>query len=196
MMCTRHTRFSWSLITHERGRGSGVRARCVARTLSPWWSSPPFRSRGQWQDPSLVTPGARRYARTRPERTPGSKMKNGHRARVSLTTSPSSHSTECDLSLCAPARAGLPTVRLPSRSRPSPVADEQGARRWARCSSAPGLGPRGATVNRMVDLILRDGPVMKRAMCFSVALAQLIILSTELAYLGFYLHTAAAEDDD
>ena len=48
----------------------------------------------------------------------------------------------------------------------------------------------------MVDLILRDGPVMKRAMCFSVALAQLIILSTELAYLGFYLHTAAAEDDD
>ena len=56
--------------------------------------------------------------------------------------------------------------------------------------------PRGATVNKMVDLILRDGPVMKRAMCFSVALAQLIILSTELAYLGFYLHTAAAEDDD
>ena len=58
------------------------------------------------------------------------------------------------------------------------------------------FGPRGATVNKMVDLILRDGPVMKRAMCFSVALAQLIILSTELAYLGFYLHTAAAEDDD
>ena len=58
------------------------------------------------------------------------------------------------------------------------------------------FGPRGATVNKMVDLILRDGPVMKRAMCFSVALAQLIILPTEIAFIGRGLQAAAAEADD
>ena len=38
--------------------------------------------------------------------------------------------------------------------------DKLGAKRF---------GARGGTVNKMIDLILRDGPQNKRAMCFMMA---------------------------
>ena len=65
--------------------------------------------------------------------------------------------------------------------------DKLGAKRF---------GARGGTVNKMIDLILRDGPQNKRAMCFMIVLAQLIIMPTEMAYVGMDLHAAAAEADD
>ena len=48
----------------------------------------------------------------------------------------------------------------------------------------------------MIDLILRDGPQNKRAMCFMIVLAPRIIMPTEMAYVGMDLHAAAAEADD
>ena len=65
--------------------------------------------------------------------------------------------------------------------------DKLGAKRF---------GARGGTVTKMVDLILRDGPQYKRAMCFLTMLAPLMILPTELAYVGLDLQAAAAEADD
>lgn len=59
------------------------------------------------------------------------------------------------------------------------------------------FGPRGKTVNKFVDLVLREGKVNFRMMCWMCVLAQLFILPSELAYYGADLHAAAkAATDD
>ena len=60
------------------------------------------------------------------------------------------------------------------------------------------FGPRGKTVNKFVDLLLREGKVHYRMLCWMTMLAQLFILPSELAYYGadLYKYAKTASDDD